>query len=107
MPSTAPQQQSTMNLLATWIPSLITVASLVYFVGVRDNRQDVDASTLKALDGKVQILIEDNFHVKRDITELGNSIADLKSDLESYGDMKRDVSCLKSAFKTGGDPSKC
>lgn len=102
-----PQPNNLSSLFSSWLPTIITVASLVYYLGMRDNRQDVDATTIKNLGSKVEQMIQSNILIKSNIDSLGKDIDELKDEITTFGSMKQDVSCLKSAFKTGGDPSKC
>ncbi len=96
-----------MSLLSSWIPSIITVVSLIYFLGMRDKSQDIDANTIKAMESKVDTLVESNIIIKRDLDHITSQFKEFKDEVETFGMMKQDVACLKNAFKTGGDPSKC
>lgn len=98
---------SSLNLASTWFPTIVTVCSLVYFLGMRDQSQDIDAETIKQLESKVDTMVINSIDTKHKVDTMSVQFAEFKEEMKTFGAVRQDVNCLKNAFKTGGDPSKC
>lgn len=100
-------EQSILKQVGAWVPNILTILTIIYFMGMRDQSQTTNTEMVKGLVSDIQTIKQTQLSLKKDFENQETQLSSLRGEISALTDMKRDVACLKNAFITGGDPSKC